>query len=154
MHKLTPEEEIALRRIANQSISVEPKLARRLVELKLAAHVRNHLCLTPLGQRLYEGLARPSLLHRKHSSYMDTLLDIAIPLARAAGIAKPDEVAEAEDIDAEHSTAGSMEQMTEIGGAPAVGGTERDELRATWTTTLSDFRRSVHETRIENDRTC
>jgi glycosyltransferase involved in cell wall biosynthesis len=32
----TPEEEAALRRIANQSLTVDPKLARRLVRLKLA----------------------------------------------------------------------------------------------------------------------
>jgi hypothetical protein len=97
MHKLTPEEEIALRRIANQSLSVEPKFADRLAQLKLAERLKDGWRLTPLGRLQYERLARPPLLLRKHPGYIDKLLDRAIPKARAAGIPQPDPVPEASE---------------------------------------------------------
>ena len=94
MHKLTPEEEIALRRIANHSLSVEPKFADRLAQLKLAERLKDGWRLTPLGLLQYERLARPPLLLQKHPAYIDRLLDRAIPMARAAGIPQPDPVPE------------------------------------------------------------
>jgi hypothetical protein len=93
MHKLTPEEEIALRRIANQSLSVEPKFADRLAQLKLAEHSKDGWRVTPLGRLQYERMARPPLL-QKQPAYIDRLLDRAIPMARAAGIPQPDPVPE------------------------------------------------------------
>ena len=93
MHKLTPEEEIALRRIANQSLSVEPKFADRLAQLKLAERLKVGWRLTPLGRLQYERLARPPLL-QKQPAYIDRLLDRAIPMARAAGIPQPHSVPE------------------------------------------------------------
>jgi hypothetical protein len=94
MHELTPEEEIALRRIANQSLSVEPKFAARLAQIKLVERLKDGWRLTALGRLQYERLARPPLLLQKHPAYIDRLLDRAIPMARAAGIPQPDSVPE------------------------------------------------------------
>ena len=94
MHKLTPEEEIALRRIANQSLSIDPKFADRLAQLKLVERLKDGWRLTPLGRLQYERLARPPLLLQKHPAYIDRLLDRAIPLARAAGIPQRDSAPE------------------------------------------------------------
>ena len=91
--KLTSEEEIALRRIANQSVSVDPRLAHRLVQLQLAEPLQKGWRLTPLGRRQYQQLAQP-LLRQRSLAYIDILLDRAIPLARAAGIPQPDPVPE------------------------------------------------------------
>jgi hypothetical protein len=94
MHKLTPEEEIALRRIANQSLSIDPKFADRLAQLKLVERLKDCWRLTPLGRLEYERLARPPLLLQKHPAYIDRLLDRVIPMARAAGIPQRDSVPE------------------------------------------------------------
>lgn len=98
MCKLTAEEEIALRRIANQSVSVDLKAAQRLIQLKLAQRVKDGWSLTPLGCRQYGQLAQP-LLRQGFSDYIGRLLDRAIPLARAAGIPRPDPVPESDEVD-------------------------------------------------------
>lgn len=98
MCKLTAEEEIALRRIVNQSVSVDLKIAQRLVQLKLVQRVKDDWSLTPLGCRHYKQLAQP-LLRQGFSDYIGSLLDRAIPQARAAGIPQPDPVPESDEVD-------------------------------------------------------
>lgn len=153
MHKLRPEEEIALRRIANESISPELKLARRLVELNLAEPFKDTWRLTPLGRRQYELLARPPLFVKRHPTYVDRLLDRAIPLARAAGITQPDPIAESAEGHTIGPTAGPVGQDAETGPLePTAAQTEYEELRSKCSTALSEFCRTSHQTKIENDR--
>ncbi len=93
MRKLTPEEEIELCRIANQSPKVDAKLAQRLVQFKLAERFKDVWHLTPLGHRQYKQAIRAPLLQRS-PSYIDRFLQRAIPLARRLGVPQPDPVPE------------------------------------------------------------
>ena len=83
---LAAEEEIALRRLASQSISIAPAMARRLERLALAERFRDGWRLTPLGRRRYRDLPKSPLQESNSSPLIDTILDRAIPLARAAQI--------------------------------------------------------------------
>jgi hypothetical protein len=97
---LTSPEELALRQLGSQSISILPDSARRLVRLALAESYRDGWRLTPLGLRRYQALPKPPLQGRKRPPLIDNILDRAIPLARAAGISLPER-----DGDAEQTTA-------------------------------------------------
>jgi hypothetical protein len=88
--QLAPEEEIALRRLASQCIGIEPAMARRLERLALAERFRDGWRLTPLGRRRYRDLPKPPLQESKPLPVIDTILDRAIPLARAARILQPE----------------------------------------------------------------
>jgi hypothetical protein len=147
MRELAPEEEIELRRIANQSLSVDPKLARRLAQLGLVERPRDGWHLTPLGRQHYMQLARPPLRQRS-PAYIEKLLDRAIPLARAAGIPQPDPVPRpAED----HVGDARDEEMDSNSPGP-VDLAESDELRSKCLKALTEFRESVCRTKTENDR--
>jgi hypothetical protein len=87
---LTAQEELALRQLANHSISIAPTAARRLVQLALAEPFRDGWRLTPLGLRCHNALPKPPLQGRKLPPVIDKILDRAIPLARAAGISRPE----------------------------------------------------------------
>ena len=87
---LAPAEEIALRRLASQCISIAPALARRLEQLALAERFRDGWRLTPLGLRRYRNLPKSPLQGSKSLPVIDTILDRAIPLARAARILQPE----------------------------------------------------------------
>ncbi|GEP61521.1 hypothetical protein RSO01_86870 [Reyranella soli] len=58
---LTAAEEVALRQIASQSISIDPKMARRLVQLALMERFRDGFRLTPLGAQRYKQLPKAPL---------------------------------------------------------------------------------------------
>ena len=83
---LTSLEELALRQLGGQSISIAPDSARRLVRLAMAERYRDGWRLTSLGLRHYQALRKPPLQERKTPPVIDNILNRAIPLARAAGI--------------------------------------------------------------------
>ena len=92
--QLAPAEEIALRRLASQSLSIEPAMARRLEQLALAERFRDGWRLTPLGLRRYRDLPKPLLQESKPLLVIDNILGRAIPLARAARILQPEPTSE------------------------------------------------------------
>ena len=146
MRKLTPEEEISLRRLATGSINLAPKRATRLVELKLAERFRDGWRLTPLGRRHYKLLARPPLFVGKHPTYVARLLDRAIPLARAAGLPQPDSIAEPvrEQTRRHYAEIGPLD--------PTAEQTEYEELRSKCSAALSEFGRTSHQANLDDDR--
>jgi hypothetical protein len=87
---LTSQEELALRQLGSQSISIAPKAARLLVRLALAEPYRDGWRLTPFGLRRYQALPKSPLQGRKPPPLIDNILDRAIPLARAAGMSLPE----------------------------------------------------------------
>jgi len=87
---LTRQEELALRRLGSQSASIAPSAAQLLVRLALAEPYRDGWRLTPLGLRHYQALPKSPLQREKSKPVLDDVLNRAIPLARAAGITKPD----------------------------------------------------------------
>jgi hypothetical protein len=93
---LTSQEELALRQLASQSISIAPNSARLLVRLALAEAFRDGWRLTPLGLQRYQTLPKTPLQGRKPPPVIDNILNRAIPLARAAGIATPGRDSDAE----------------------------------------------------------
>ena len=94
---LTSQEELALRQLGSQSISVAPNGARLLVRLALAEPHRDGWRFTPLGMRLYQALPKSPLQGGKAPPVIDIILNRAIPLARAAGITTPGRDSDAED---------------------------------------------------------
>ena len=88
---LTPEDGIALRRIACQSLDVEPKTAARLVQQALAERFRDGWRLTPLGLHYLSQLPKAPLHQGKRAAAIDKMLDRVIPLARALAIPKPED---------------------------------------------------------------
>jgi hypothetical protein len=95
---LTSLEELALRQLAGQSISIAPDLAGRLVRLAMAERYRDGWRLTPFGLRRYQALPKSPLQGRKTPPVIDNILNQAIPLARAAGIASADPLASLESM--------------------------------------------------------
>ena len=87
---LTSQEELALRRLGSQSISIAANAARLLVRLALAERYRDGWRLTALGLRHYQALPKSPLQGRKPPPVIDNILNRAIPLARAAGIPQPE----------------------------------------------------------------
>lgn len=142
MRKLTPEEEIELRRIANQSLRVDANLAHRLVQLKLAERFRDGWRLTPLGRQQYKQAARPLLLQRSPAN-IDRLLDRAIPLAHALGIPQPDPVPEP----ARRHPGDSRAQDPLTAELPGSGA-----FRSEFSKAPAEFRRRASQAKTENDR--
>lgn len=64
---LSPQEEIALRRIAYGSVAVDARDAARLVSLALVERVHASLRLTPLGRLRFNALPQAPLLGRRRS---------------------------------------------------------------------------------------
>jgi hypothetical protein len=95
---LTSPEEVALRQLAGQSISIAPDLARRLVRLAMAERYRDGWRLTPFGLRRYQALPKSPLQGKKTPPVIDNILDQAIPLARAGGITSADPLASLESM--------------------------------------------------------
>lgn len=93
---LSSQEELALRQLGSQSTSFTPDAARLLMRLALAVPYRDGWRLTPIGLRRYQALPKSPLQVRKHPPAIDNILNRAIPLARAAGISKPEVDKEAE----------------------------------------------------------
>ena len=62
---LTAQEELALRRLGNQSIGIAPDAARLLVRLAFAEPYRDGWRLTPLGLQCYQALPKTSTAERK-----------------------------------------------------------------------------------------
>jgi len=94
--QLTSQEELALRQLGSQSISIAPNAARLLVRLALAEPYRDGWRLTPPGLRRYQALPKSPLQGGKIPPVIDNILNRAIPLARAGCISTP-----GRDIDAE-----------------------------------------------------
>ena len=86
---LTSQEELALRQLGSQSISIAPNGARLLVRLALAEPYRDGWRFTPLGLRSYQALPKSPLHKRKPPPVIDNILNRAIPWARTAGIVTP-----------------------------------------------------------------
>jgi hypothetical protein len=85
---LSPDEEIALRRIAHGS-NVGSPAAARLQDLALIQRTKGGYRLTPLGQLRYDALPKATLLTRPRSihavtGYVEGLIDKAQSRARSA----------------------------------------------------------------------
>jgi hypothetical protein len=93
---LTSTEETALRQHGSRSTCIAPNSARLLVRLALAEAFRDGWRLTPLGLQRYLALPKPLMQGRKPPPVIDNILNRAIPLARAAGIATPGRDSDAE----------------------------------------------------------
>lgn len=64
---LSPDEEIALRRIAHGSLVVDEQTTARLVSLAVVERVHSSLRLTPLGRLRFNALPKAPLLSRERS---------------------------------------------------------------------------------------
>ena len=71
---LTQPEELALRQIGSQAISIDPDAARLLVRRGLAERYRDGLRLTSLGRRCYEALPKSPLQGRKPRPVIESIL--------------------------------------------------------------------------------
>jgi|EndMetStandDraft_6_1072998.scaffolds.fasta_scaffold46335_1 hypothetical protein len=89
--KLTAQEELALRRLGNQSIGIAPDAARLLVRLAFAEPYRDGWRLTPLGLQCYQALPKTPLQNGSPSLVIDNILNRAIPLARSGSILQPED---------------------------------------------------------------
>jgi hypothetical protein len=89
--KLTAQEELALRRLGNQSMGIAPDVARLLVRLALAEPYRDGWRLTPSGLQHYKALPMTPLQKRSPSLVIDNILNRAIPLARSGSILQPED---------------------------------------------------------------
>jgi CheY-like chemotaxis protein len=89
---LAREEEITLRRVA-QGATGDARSLARLKQLALVEPWRRGWRLTPLGQRRLRELPTAPLMAGRVASPLDSILDRFIPMARAAGLAQPDEPA-------------------------------------------------------------
>ena len=87
---LNSREELALRQLGSQSLSLAPDAARLLVRLALAEAYRDGWRFTPLGLQRYQALPKPPLQGKKPPPVIENILNRAIPLARAAGISRSD----------------------------------------------------------------
>jgi hypothetical protein len=87
---LNSREELALRQLGSQSLSLAPDAARLLVRLALAEAYRDGWRFTTLGLQRYQALPKPPLQGRKPPPVIENILNRAIPLARAAGISRSD----------------------------------------------------------------
>lgn len=79
---LSPQEEIALRRIAHNSFVVDARAATRLIGLALAQRTAGGLRLTPLGRLRVDALPKAPLLAHKRSvhamlGYVEGLIEKA-----------------------------------------------------------------------------
>jgi hypothetical protein len=79
---LSPEEEIALRRIAYGSLNINAKVAARLIDLALVQRASSGLHLTPLGRQRYNALPKAPLLGQQRSlhavsGYVEGLIEKA-----------------------------------------------------------------------------
>ncbi len=94
---LSPEDEIALRRLAASAregaLGMTARMTERLRQLGLAERVAGAWRLTPLGKRRLSGLPKPPLQTRA-KPVIDSILDRYIPLALARGIARPEQTPE------------------------------------------------------------
>jgi len=88
--KLTAQEELALRRLGNQAMSIAPDVARPLVRLALAEPYRDGWRLTPSGLQHYKALPKTPLQNGSPSLVIDNILNRAIPLARSRSILQPE----------------------------------------------------------------
>jgi hypothetical protein len=89
---LSPQEEIALRRIAHGSFVVDAKPTSRLIDLALVQRAGSGLRLTPLGRLRFNSLPKAPLLGQQRSihavtGYVEGLIDKA--QSRAAKQAAP-----------------------------------------------------------------
>src|SRR5215208_6376392 len=117
---LTSLEELALRQLAGQSISIAPDLARRLVRLAMAERYRDGWRLTLFGLRRYDALPKSPLQGRKTPPVIDNILNQAIPLARAVGITSADPLASLESMgDQAACTARASRTGTRASGRPS-----------------------------------
>jgi hypothetical protein len=64
---LSPQEEMALRRIAHGSVVVDAEVAAKLVRLAVVEHVHSSLRLTPLGRLRFNALPKAPLMSRQRS---------------------------------------------------------------------------------------
>ena len=69
---LSPEEEIALRRIAYGSLAISAKVVSRLIGLALVQRTSAGLHLTPLGRQRYNDLPKAPLLGQRRSLHAVT----------------------------------------------------------------------------------
>ena len=69
---LSPQEEIALRRIAHGSFVVDARVASRLIALALIQRASNGLRLTPLGRLRFNALPKAPLLMQQRSIHAIT----------------------------------------------------------------------------------
>lgn len=79
---LSPQEEIALRRIAHGSLVVDVQVASRLIALALIQRTSSGLRLTPLGRLRFNALPKAPLLTRQRSiqamtGYVEGLIEKA-----------------------------------------------------------------------------
>lgn len=146
MRKLTREEEIELRRIANQSLRVDARLAHRLVQFKLVERFKDGWRLTPLGRQHYRQVSR-SLLLQRSPSLIDGLLERAIPLARQLGIPQPDPVP-----DPAKEDAGDSGTPDEIDSDPSTELRRSEALCSEFLKARAVFRQQVSQAKTENDR--
>lgn len=84
---LSPQEEIALRRIAHGSIVVDTEATARLAGLALVERVHTSLRLTPLGRLRFNALPTAPLLARKRSvqaasDYVEGVIEKAQAVAK------------------------------------------------------------------------
>ena len=91
---LSPQEEIALRRVALGSFVVDAQAASRLIGMALLQRTRSGLRLTPLGQRHFNALPKAPLLAHQRSihaitGYIEGLIEKA--QSRAAARRLPSE---------------------------------------------------------------
>ena len=92
---LSPQEEIALRRIAHGSLVVDAKAASRLIALALIQRTSRGLCLTPLGRLRFNALPKAPLLTQQRSiqamtGYVEGLIEKALArVATQGGSAEP-----------------------------------------------------------------
>jgi hypothetical protein len=91
---LSPQEEIALRRIAHGSFVVDDRTASRLIALALIQRTSTGLRLTPLGRLRFNALPKAPLLVQQRSihamtGYVEGLIEKA--QARAATQGAPDD---------------------------------------------------------------
>jgi hypothetical protein len=93
---LSPQEEIALRRIAHGSMRVDGQAASRLIAVALIQRTSSGLHLTPLGRLRFDALPKAPLLAPQRSArvmtgYVEGLIDKAQARAalQAAGFTPP-----------------------------------------------------------------
>ena len=70
---LSPQQELALRRIALRAPTVDPAVASTLIRLALVERTGRDLRLTPLGELRYQALPKAPLLARQRRFRLESL---------------------------------------------------------------------------------
>jgi hypothetical protein len=103
---LSPQQEIALRRIAHGSLISDDQVASKLLELALIERASRGWRLTPLGRLRYDALPKAPLLTRPRSlhavtGYVEGLIEKAQSRAQEQGLALPGLMSASADDDGE-----------------------------------------------------